>query len=116
MCTLQESLAKELDFSLEASNAAALGRRMRHRTYITVPAPVPELSTRKVICMEWIEGCKITDAQALTELKLWPREVSLLLLHTFAEMIFVQGVCHADPHPGNIIVRPQPNQSTSEHH
>ena len=39
----QANLAKELDFCLEAANAASLGRRMRHRDYVAVPAPVPEV-------------------------------------------------------------------------
>ncbi|KAK9795900.1 hypothetical protein WJX73_003785 [Symbiochloris irregularis] len=106
---LKGSLAKELDFTQEASNAAGLAQRMQHQPYITVPAPVGQLSTSRVLVMEWIEGCKVNDAQALLAAKLWPREVALLLLHAFGEMVFVQGAIHGDPHPGNIIVRPRPN-------
>ena len=71
-----------------------------------------QLSTSRVITMEWIEGCRVSDAAQLTAQRLRPREVALLLLHTFAEMTFVQGICHADPHPGNIIVRPCPGPSS----
>lgn len=49
-CTLQTSLGQELDFSREASNAASLARRMRHRSYVTVPAPVPEVLPLQIAC------------------------------------------------------------------
>ena len=41
---MQTSLAKELDFRQEAANAAALAQRMRHRSYVAVPAPVPQVA------------------------------------------------------------------------
>lgn len=84
----------------------------RHCAYqhdlVTLPLLL-QLSTSRVITMEWIDGCKVNDTAQLTAKSLRPREVALLLLHTFAEMTFVHGCCHADPHPGNIIVRPSPH-------
>jgi aarF domain-containing kinase len=38
--------------------------------------------------------------------RLVPREVALLLLEAFSDMVFVHGRVHADPHPGNLLVRP----------
>lgn len=69
-----------------------------------------KLSTKKVITMEWIEGCKVNDQAALLQASIRPQDVAVLLLDAFAEMTYVHGFVHGDPHPGNILVRPVPNQ------
>lgn len=56
--------------------------------------------------MEWIHGVKVNDARALRALRVSPHAVALSLEAAFAEMTFVHGFAHADPHPGNIMVRP----------
>ena len=60
--------------------------------------------------MEWVEGCKVNDQAALLQASIRPTEVAVLLLDAFAEMTYVHGFVHADPHPGNILVRPAPDQ------
>lgn len=74
------------------------------------PAVALQLSTKKVITMEWIEGCKVNDQAALLQASIRPQDVAVLLLDAFAEMTYVHGFVHGDPHPGNILVRPVPNQ------
>ena len=49
---------------------------------------------------------QLTDDEAMRAARLVPREVALLLLEAFSEMVFVHGRVHADPHPGNLLVRP----------
>ncbi len=49
---------------------------------------------------------QLTDDEAMRAARLVPREVALLLLDAFSEMVFVHGRVHADPHPGNLLVRP----------
>lgn len=56
--------------------------------------------------MEWVDGVKLTDRAGMVALQLRPRDVALQLLHAFGQMIFVHGCIHADPHGGNILVRP----------
>lgn len=58
-----------------------------------------QMSTGRVITMEWVDGCKVNNAEQLLAQQLRPREVALLMLHTFAEMTFVLGFTHGDPHP-----------------
>lgn len=73
-------------------------------------AVVLQLSTKRVITMEWIEGCKVNDQTALLQASIRPQDVAVLLLDAFAEMTYVHGFVHGDPHPGNILVRPAPHQ------
>lgn len=56
---------------------------------------------------------QLTDDAALKRQGLRPQEVGQLLLEVFAEMAFVQGRVHADPHPGNLLVRPLVQDSES---
>ncbi|DBB14885.1 TPA: hypothetical protein ACH3X3_004486 [Trebouxia sp. C0006] len=107
---LRRNLALELDFRLEAENAAKLMHFFRGRRNITAPAVIPELSTKRVITMEWVEGCRANDQESMQQASIRPKDVAVLLLDVFAEMTYVHGFVHADPHPGNILVRPAPHQ------
>ncbi|CAL8467426.1 g6964 [Coccomyxa elongata] len=106
---LRANLAKELDFRLEADNAQHLAAAFAGRRGVAVPQPVPELSGERVLTMEWIDGCKLTDMDALVAMHVHPRDVAIELLHAFAQMTFVDGFVHGDPHGGNILVRPHPS-------
>lgn len=57
--------------------------------------------------MEWVSGHKVNDDNALRKSKISPRAVGLEVDKAFAEMTFIHGFIHADPHPGNMIVRPK---------
>ena len=84
---------------------------MPHRALHEGPPSVAlQLSTKRVITMEWIEGCKVNDQAALLQASIRPQDVAVLLLDAFAEMTYVHGFVHGDPHPGNILVRPAPHQ------
>lgn len=74
------------------------------------PIVALQLSTKRVITMEWIEGCRVNDQTALLQASMRPQDVAVLLLDAFAEMTYVHGFVHGDPHPGNILVRPAPHQ------
>jgi len=95
------ALQGELDFRLEAKNLEAFARRNADRPFVHVPFLVPELSGRTVMVMERIHGCRITDL--VTEPTRAVRAVERLVEVAF-EHIFVDGLFHGDPHPGNILV------------
>ena len=75
-----------------------------------------QLSTKRVITMEWVEGCRANDQESMQQASIRPKDVAVLLLDVFAEMTYVHGFVHADPHPGNILVRPAPHQGRSHRH
>jgi aarF domain-containing kinase len=75
---------------------------------VHVPEVVREHSSRRVLTMEFIDGCKITNAQRLKEMGADTKEMARLMVETFSRQIFHSGFVHCDPHPGNVFVRPMP--------
>jgi predicted unusual protein kinase regulating ubiquinone biosynthesis (AarF/ABC1/UbiB family) len=108
---VEHNLPLELDFRHEALNAARCAANLRSsrsrlpKGKVVVPEVVPELSSARVLTMEWIEGASLGDSEALDALRADRREVSLLVARTFNEMIFTFGDLHADPHAANLLVR-----------
>lgn len=64
-----------------------------------------ELTTQRVLTMEFIEGIQINDLNTIKKNKINPYEVSNKLSDMYSKMIFIHGFVHSDPHPGNILVR-----------
>lgn len=103
---VRTNLEQELDFLNEGRNgercAADLrrhgGRSLRD---VHVPTVYWELTTRRILTTEWIEGYKCTDAKRLAADGLRVADIDRKLFDTFAEQIFGTGFVHADPHPGN---------------
>jgi ubiquinone biosynthesis protein len=103
------ALTAELDYRQEAQNladfaAASAGAGDR----VLVPAVVDELSTGRILVMERIAGERLTDAlDRLSEENPEARDrVCATIVSSVARQIFVHGVIHADPHPGNFLVTP----------
>jgi predicted unusual protein kinase regulating ubiquinone biosynthesis (AarF/ABC1/UbiB family) len=103
---LATHVPKELDFQNEARNAERMADMLSHRDDVVVPEIVWEHTTRRVLCMEFLEGIKITDVDALRAAGVDPDQVVRILVETWCEQILVHGLFHADPHPGNLLVQP----------
>src|SRR5947208_3049019 len=112
---LQETLPLELDFRHEAESMTALRTALAHRSDALVPTVVPELSTERLLVMDYIEGIKITDREALEQAGISPHEVARLLNELYAEQMLHLGILHADPHPGNLRVQPGPRLVLLDH-
>jgi predicted unusual protein kinase regulating ubiquinone biosynthesis (AarF/ABC1/UbiB family) len=98
----------ELDFDHEAQNATRIRANLLHRQDVAVPEIVPELSTSRLLVMEYLPGIRATDVDALAAAHIDKQEVARLLTEVFCHQILVDGFFHADPHPGNILVQPGP--------
>lgn len=96
----QDALNTELDFNIEARNLRAFGHANRDRPFVHVPKPYPELCGRTVIVMERIRGHRITDLKGDARA---PAVIEKLVEVAF-EHVFVDGLFHGDPHPGNLMV------------
>jgi len=72
---------------------------------VLVPEVLPELSTERLLLLEYVEGIKITDRAALEQAGISPHEVARLLNDVYAEQMLHLGILHADPHPGNLRVQ-----------
>ncbi len=107
---IRELLKQELDFTMEADNieriAANFGRaRDEAAQHVVFPTPVREHSTSRVLTTTFVEGKKVNDVAAIDAMGLDRKDLAKRLVRAYCQMIFVDGVYHADPHPGNILVR-----------
>ncbi len=101
---------RELDFAREARNLAQFTRNFRRNHHVRIPRCYPELSTQRVLTMEWLDGWRFSDPRLVHEKQLGREsqiDLPLVARHgaeMYLEMIFHHGFYHADPHPGNLIV------------
>eukprot|EP01026_Neomeris_dumetosa_P079283 TRINITY_DN8637_c1_g1_i1.p1 TRINITY_DN8637_c1_g1~~TRINITY_DN8637_c1_g1_i1.p1 ORF type:complete len:539 (+),score=60.51 TRINITY_DN8637_c1_g1_i1:83-1618(+) len=102
---LEKKLNQELDFRIEATNNRSCIKQISHPK-VTCPKVYEDLSTEQLLTMEWIEGVKVTDIEGMRGLNIEPRTVAMDMLNVFAQMTFVKGYIHGDPHAGNVLVRP----------
>ncbi|HEX2485157.1 MAG TPA: ABC1 kinase family protein [Myxococcota bacterium] len=104
---LGAQLPRELDFEAEGRNAEAVAQRLAHRPEIAIPEIVWKHTRRRVLVMEYMDGIKITDREALRAAGVDLSWVTRTLVDVFSEQILGHGFFHADPHPGNLFVQPE---------
>ena len=105
---LSKYLPRELDFEHEASNSAHIRANLSGRGDVIVPEVLRELTTKKLLVMEYVPGIKVTDVAALKNAGIDKHQVAHLLSQVYCHQILIDGFFHADPHPGNILVQPGP--------
>ncbi len=103
--TFEKSMLKELDYRNEARNMERFRTTYKHRTDFYIPRPYREYSTDKILIMEYVQGCKITDMDQLVKWGIDPKVIVERGMDIYLTMIFEFGYFHGDPHPGNILVR-----------
>jgi ubiquinone biosynthesis protein len=97
----ERAIKAELDYMLEADNAARFARNFRGSTEVRFPAVYREASSRRVLCLEYLPGRKVYDVVA----EGWSGErITRTTLSVAIKQIFEDGFFHADPHPGNILL------------
>ncbi len=102
----EESMSKELDYMFEVRHLEQFRKLYKDDEDFSIPKPYKEFSTTKILTSEFISGCKITDIHQLEAWGLSPQEIVEKGLNIYLKQIFGKGFFHADPHPGNILVRP----------
>ncbi|MDQ2050364.1 AarF/UbiB family protein [Natronolimnohabitans sp. A-GB9] len=100
----EEIILEELDFQREATIMAEIGDNFEDDERIVIPETYPELCSEQIVAMEYVEGEKITDDGALETAGTTRNEMATLIARTYLKMGLVDGVFHADPHPGNLAV------------
>jgi len=100
----EDSIREELSFQKEANNVRHFKRMFSENKDVYVPDIYEELCTDEIICMEYIDGYKITDLNKLKELGINGKDLTLRGIGLYFEQVFEHGFFHADPHPGNIFV------------
>jgi predicted unusual protein kinase regulating ubiquinone biosynthesis (AarF/ABC1/UbiB family) len=102
---IKELLTQELDFELEARNIERISKNFATDEMVVFPEPVRELCTKRVLTTTFVEGLKSSDIAGLDALRVDKKDVARRLVRLYCQMIFVDGVYHADPHPGNVLVQ-----------
>ncbi|XP_019239792.1 PREDICTED: putative ABC1 protein At2g40090 [Nicotiana attenuata] len=111
---VRESIPKELDFLVEAKNSVKCMDNFRKLSpriadYVYAPRVYWNLSTSKLLTMEYMEAAQINDLKSIQRFGIQPIDVVKLVSETFAEMMFKHGFVHCDPHAANLLVRPLPS-------
>lgn len=99
---LRYILLNELDYNKELQNLVTMKENLKKYRHIIVPEPVKELSSSKVLTMDFIEGKKITSIGPLKRMETDFTPLMDDLVESYMQQIIVDGFAHADPHPGNI--------------
>jgi ubiquinone biosynthesis protein len=102
----QRALKRELDFARELRNLQQFARDFRGNPTVRFPKPYPELSTRRVLTMELLEGRSLLELSRSSSEGYDLEEIARRGAAICLEMIFSHGFYHADPHPSNILVMP----------
>lgn len=101
---LRKSLLQELDFKTEANNLVMFAENLREFEHIVIPEPVLDYTTSRVVTMEYIPGKKITEVSPLRLMEIDGPGLADELFRAYLQQILVDGVFHADPHPGNVFL------------
>jgi len=102
---LWHSIKLELDFENESSNIKKFSECNRDVKCITSPKVYDEFTTSNVLVMEYIDGIKIADTELLTAEGYDLKEIATKLANNYFKQVFEDGFFHADPHPGNIMIK-----------
>lgn len=102
LAELRHILLNELDYNREAQNLITLGNNLQKFKNLTVPQPILDYTSSRVLTMEYVEGTKITSISPFKQLD---QDLSHLvdeLVDAYLKQIITDGFVHADPHPGNV--------------
>jgi predicted unusual protein kinase regulating ubiquinone biosynthesis (AarF/ABC1/UbiB family) len=103
---ISQTAPQELDFINEGHNAELISSNFGGREDIIVPRIYWEYSTRRVLTMEFLDGIKITDLATMERQGIDLQAVAQLVVDAYCDQLYLHGMFHADPHPGNLFVRP----------
>ena len=98
------SIQQELNYEREAQNLITLGNNLKEFELIDVPQPVADYTTRRVLTMDYVQGRKITALGPLARLEIKGEPLAEELFKAYLKQVLVDGLFHADPHPGNVFI------------
>ena len=107
---MESNAPEETDFIHEGQAAERLAAILADRDDVVIPRIYWARSTRHVLTMDYIEGIRISDVEAQRFAGVDTAEVADHLIDLFNSMILERGMFHADPHPGNLFVIPNPER------
>jgi predicted unusual protein kinase regulating ubiquinone biosynthesis (AarF/ABC1/UbiB family) len=100
----RQTIQDELNYQREAQNLTKLGENLRDFPLILVPQPVIDYCTSSVLTMDYVRGRKITTLSPLARLDIDGTPLLEELFRSYLKQVLVDGLFHADPHPGNVFI------------
>ena len=101
---LERVILEELDYVNEAANIERFAANFANEPQVAVPGVHHDISRRRVLVMDWIEGENLARALATCDQDT-ADEATRILVDAFLKQILVDGFLHADPHPGNFLLQ-----------
>jgi predicted unusual protein kinase regulating ubiquinone biosynthesis (AarF/ABC1/UbiB family) len=102
----KRTLMSELDYREEARNLVTIAHQLRDFENIVVPLPVDDFTTARVLTMDYVAGTKITAVSRVEWTEVDGSTLAEDLFRAYLHQILIDGVFHADPHPGNVLLTP----------
>lgn len=107
--TIMSNFMKEIDFRNEAENSDRAKQMLQvDHPDVYVPHVYQHLTSKRVLVTEWIDAVKLSQKQAVAQ-SYNVKQLLTTVLEAFGDMIFTHGFVHSDPHPANLLVRPNQN-------
>ncbi len=97
-------IVKELDFTRDGRNVDRMRRNFHGVPGIRFPKIYWEYSSSRMMVMDYIEGVRIDNPEAIAAMGIDPHEIGVRGFNAYLKMIFEDGFFHGDPHPGNLLV------------
>jgi ubiquinone biosynthesis protein len=102
----KRTMLAELDYREEARNLVTIAHELRDFATIVVPLPIDDFTTARILTMDYISGTKITSVSRVEWTEVDGAGLADELFRAYLHQILIDGVFHADPHPGNVLLTP----------
>jgi ubiquinone biosynthesis protein len=99
-------IAEEMDFHHEADNVERFGELFRNSDFVIIPRVYRDVTTTRVLVMQFFEGFRVTEVDEILRHNIDTKKMIENLIEFYGDQLLVYGFFHADPHPGNILIRP----------
>src|SRR5213594_846622 len=99
-------IAEEMDFQHEAENIERFGDLFRESEFVIIPKVYREATTTRVLVMQFFEGFRVTEVDEIVRHNIDVQKMIQNLIEFYGDQLLIHGFFHADPHPGNILIRP----------
>lgn len=103
---VEDRLLEETDYVLEVKRSAEISKACSHIENISFPTYYPELSSARIITMDWIDGLHLKEFLATNPSQELRNQIGQALWDFYDYQVHTLRMVHADPHPGNFIIRP----------
>ena len=99
-------IAEEMDFHHEADNVERFGELFRDSDFVIIPRVYRDVTTTRVLVMQFFEGFRVTEVDEIVRHNVDTKKMIENLIEFYGDQLLIHGFFHADPHPGNILIRP----------